>query len=214
MDVLDYTVNRNYSVPAAYAVFVNMGKVLLLKRYNTGYGDGCYSLPAGHVEPGEAPSDCLVREIAEEIGVRLTVFRFAHIMYRVSENATSSRCDWFFLVEDWEGNITNSEPHKCSELVWVPITSLPKNTLPYIRLAINSIIVGNSSSEFILSFGETKPLDICYLCGRKVLNGIEAIVDVEGNVFHGWCVERKTIPTIEAMGILSNRYFNKGTSKD
>lgn len=38
-------------VPAAYLLLWQDEKVLLLRRYNTSYQDGNYSLIAGHVEP-------------------------------------------------------------------------------------------------------------------------------------------------------------------
>ena len=41
---------RNKIIPASYAVLIKDNKVLLVRRFNTGYEDGKYSLPAGHVE--------------------------------------------------------------------------------------------------------------------------------------------------------------------
>lgn len=40
---------RHKVVPAVYAVFRDGDRLLLLRRANTGYYDGYYSLPAGHV---------------------------------------------------------------------------------------------------------------------------------------------------------------------
>ena len=53
---------------AVYLLLLREGQVLLLRRHNTGYEDGNYSVIAGHVEPGERITQALVREAAEEAG--------------------------------------------------------------------------------------------------------------------------------------------------
>jgi ADP-ribose pyrophosphatase YjhB (NUDIX family) len=52
------------------------GRLLLIKR-GTEPGRGLWSLPGGHVEPGEDDSAALVREMAEETG--LTVEPGPHV---------------------------------------------------------------------------------------------------------------------------------------
>lgn len=58
---------------ARSAVFIvlrnNDGAVLLHRRCNTGYMDGRYDLPSGHVEKGEPLLRAAVRELREETGV-------------------------------------------------------------------------------------------------------------------------------------------------
>ena len=49
----------------------NQDKILLMKRKNTGYEDGKYSLPGGHVEANEEIRKALVREAKEEIGINI-----------------------------------------------------------------------------------------------------------------------------------------------
>ncbi len=56
--------------PLAVHVFpVQQGKILLMRRAGSGYADGQLGLPAGHVDPGETPTACAVREVAEELGI-------------------------------------------------------------------------------------------------------------------------------------------------
>lgn len=134
------TKDRHKVIPASYLVLMREDKVLLLRRFNTGYEDGKYSLPAGHVDAGETFTEALRREVSEEVGVALRQedVRVAHIMHRKSIDG-SERVDTFFITEKWEGEIRNMEPHKCDELSWHALENLPENTIPYVRQALECI---------------------------------------------------------------------------
>jgi 8-oxo-dGTP diphosphatase len=48
-------------IPSAYLYLKKSNKVLLLRRFNTGYEDGNYSFIAGHLEKNETFSDSIIR---------------------------------------------------------------------------------------------------------------------------------------------------------
>lgn len=120
-----------------HLLLIKNDQILLLRRANTGYEDGNYSLPAGHLEGNETTTAGLLREIREEVGITIIPEKlsFAHIMHRKSND---ERMSFFFAAKEWQGKPTNCEPEKCDELKWFPMDNLPKNTIPYIRSAINS----------------------------------------------------------------------------
>ena len=60
--------------PAAYALIVHDGKLLLLKMHHTGK----YHLPGGGIHIGERMEETLKREVLEETGIEIDVMRFAH----------------------------------------------------------------------------------------------------------------------------------------
>ena len=109
--------------------------MLLLRRYNTGYEDGNYSVVAGHLDGGETVIQAAVREAKEEAGVTLTEddVRVVGTMHRKSND---ERIDFFLTASSWSGEITNAEPHKCDDLAWFPRDALPQNTVAYVRRAL------------------------------------------------------------------------------
>lgn len=144
---------RSRLIPSVYAMFLrnNGREILMLRRHNTGYEDGKYSLVAGHVDSNERAMDALFREAKEEAGVtpRNAAVNFAHVMHRICPD--EERADFFFAVTQWTGDIANMEPERCSDLSWFPLARLPPDTIPYIRQAIESYRAGKSYSEFLES---------------------------------------------------------------
>lgn len=134
---------------AAYIVLRKGDQVLLQRRRNTGFMDGYYSLPAGHVEKGEAFSQTLAREIAEEIGITVdeTATRIGHISHRFSDPDYEA-VDIFYTTEAWVGEPTICEPEKADELSWHDIRHLPENTIPYIKTALALLADGIPYSEY------------------------------------------------------------------
>ena len=132
---------------AVHLFFLCDGQILLLRRFNTGYEDGNYSVVAGHVDAGETVTQAAIREANEEVGVTLEPadIQIVHVMNRKSED---ERIDFFMTVRQWTGEIANKESDKCDELAWHPITRLPQNTIPYVRYAIECFQNKIGYSEF------------------------------------------------------------------
>lgn len=126
---------------------IKNGNILLLKRKNTGYMDGYYHVPAGHMDGDERLIDALVRESKEEIDIAVNPkdAKLVHVMHNKSNN---ERMAFFFEVTTWQGEPKNLEPEKHSEVDWFDLKNLPKNIVPYAKSAINSYLQGNIFSHF------------------------------------------------------------------
>lgn len=126
---------------------IKEGKILLMLRENTGYMDGHYHVPAGHLEDGERIVDALIRESKEEIGISINEedIRLVHVMHNKSNN---ERVAFFFEVNRWFDNIRNMEPEKCGNINWFSLNKLPSKTVPYAHKAIEYYLNKVSFSHY------------------------------------------------------------------
>jgi len=132
---------------AVHMIFLHNDRVLLLRRFHTGWEDGKYSVPAGHVDAGESVTQAAIREVREEVGVDLKAsdLEVVHVMHRKGDE---ERIDFFLVVKGWTGEITNAEPQKCDDLTWYPLSALPGNVIPYVRQGLANYQSGLLFSEF------------------------------------------------------------------
>jgi ADP-ribose pyrophosphatase YjhB (NUDIX family) len=122
-------------IPESHLFLVRDGRILLLRRRNTGYEDGKYSVVAGHMEDGETAREAICREAREEAGIELDPgdLAFAQVVHRADRG---QRVSLFFAATRWRGEPRNLEPHKASELGWFALDALPADMVPYVRQAI------------------------------------------------------------------------------
>jgi 8-oxo-dGTP pyrophosphatase MutT (NUDIX family) len=117
--------------------FFRENQILLSRRFNTGYADGQYSVPAGHLDGRETVIAAAAREALEEVGVHIEPqdIEFTSVMHRLNGD---ERVDFFVKIRSWDGEPFNAEPDKCDDLLWVDVNQLPDNTIPYIRQALQN----------------------------------------------------------------------------
>lgn len=140
--------SRHTIIPAVHLFLIKDDQILLARRFQTGYEDGNYSVPAGHVEKAESATAAMIRESREEIGVsiRLADLRPIHVMHRSKDG--EERVDFFFECKKWTGDVLNQEPEKCDDLRWFPMNELPENIVPYISSAVEYYERSISYSEY------------------------------------------------------------------
>lgn len=137
------------AIVSVYLILLNdNGEVLLLKRHNTGYKDGEWGLPAGHVDGEEELMSAMQREAKEEVGIDLDPadLTLAHVMHR--HCGDHERMDFFITARKWNGDIKNCEPGKCSELMWAPMDNLPDGVIDYYIQVFDKVRQGEVYSDF------------------------------------------------------------------
>jgi len=126
---------------AAYIIIENnLWEVLFIKRANTGFRDGAYQVPAGHMDWNENMITCAIREAKEEIDIDIleSDCNIVHISHRISpQNVGWSFREYFDIyvkVKKYSWDLKINEPHKCSELKFIDIDNIPdseKNLFSY-----------------------------------------------------------------------------------
>ncbi|MBU0530365.1 MAG: NUDIX domain-containing protein [Nanoarchaeota archaeon] len=134
-------------IPTSHLILIKDNKILLLRRYNTGYEDGNYSVVAGHLDGDETFIHAMIRESKEEAGIILKPhnLEIAHVMHRKVPG--EERIDFFIKARDWEGEPRILEPDKCDQLSWFELDKLPENVIPYVRQSIENINLYASTSH-------------------------------------------------------------------
>lgn len=133
----------NYNITLlAQAVIIKDNKILLQKRQNTGYCDGMYCLPGGHVESGETQIEALIRELNEELNlyeISSSNFDVFKIIERTSTNKNLHYIDFIFKNNKLVNydQIINNEPNKCEKLEWFELNELPCDMIPYQRMVLS-----------------------------------------------------------------------------
>ena len=133
---------------ASYLVLEKKGKILLLRRFNTGWHDGDYSLIAGHVKRGESALQAVVREAKEEAGVVVQEkgVDFVHIAHRNKTKDNNGYIDFYFKTKKWQGEIKMGE--SCDRLDWFSPNKLPNNIIPVVSEILREISEGSRYSEY------------------------------------------------------------------
>jgi 8-oxo-dGTP diphosphatase len=111
-------------VPVTAALIENDGHILIGKR-KRGHFAGRWEFPGGKVEEGEAPEDCLRRELHEELGVEArvgelflsTIYAYHHVTIELLT----------YRAEILSGEIVLRDH---TEIRWVPIPDLRRYDFP------------------------------------------------------------------------------------
>ena len=101
----------------------NEEEVVLLRRFNTGYQDGKYEFPSGHIEEGEALTVAVVREAFEEICVTVEVSNLEFVGC-VDNHVSGKHVNFLFKTNKFIGIPKIMEIEECDDLCWRKITDL------------------------------------------------------------------------------------------
>lgn len=130
-------------------LLVRSGKIFLNRRFNTGFMDGYYDVPGGHLDENETVRIGAARECMEEAGVTINPddLALAHICHRMNPDK-HVYVDFFFTTEKWTGEPTNAEPDKSDHADWFPLDGLPEMINPHMGSSITNWHQGRFYSEF------------------------------------------------------------------
>lgn len=108
-------------IPVTAAIIVKEGRILLARRPKYSHLAGLWEFPGGKVEQGESPRRCLQRELAEELGIRVSMYS----MMRFDESFYEYGSKRVFLMGLTVGNFFGKpKPLEHSEIAWIQMDEL------------------------------------------------------------------------------------------
>ncbi len=146
---------------AAYAVCIEDGRVLLALAVGPD-GDRTWTLPGGGVEHAENPYDAVVREVAEETGLRAVVERLLGVDSRVVPAGERRRpgapelqnVGVFYRVRVTGGTLRPEPNGDTAESVWTPLPEVA-------RLRRSSLVdVGLALAQTLPPTGHVDPVPV------------------------------------------------------
>ncbi len=122
------------------ALLVREGQVLLGKRTSRVRFANMWDAFGGHREAGETPAHTLVRELFEELGIRVTAAKFLHESEDKDPTSKERYHHHLYLVTGWQGEprIANDEH---SEIRWYAAAEVAKVRLqPHLKRTIRELL--------------------------------------------------------------------------
>jgi 8-oxo-dGTP pyrophosphatase MutT (NUDIX family) len=131
------------TVPVFVYLIDDRKRVYLQRRFNTGYLDGYYEVPAGKIDVEEFPKQAACREAFEETGITIDPEDLA--LFHSYLNLSNNR-PWLglmFRTRKWKGTPAIREPEKCDDSRFFDESELPKLT-PQVRDGLARLFVASS----------------------------------------------------------------------
>lgn len=140
--VLERAQRARFVIIVQTLVFDAADRLLLLRRSNTGFMDGWFSLPGGHRDAGESVLDAARRECTEEACVTVEQIEPVVVM------PYAGGVDFVFEATRWSGTPAIGEPDKCDALTFAALDALPEPTTRFVKAALECRGTGVWYREF------------------------------------------------------------------
>ncbi len=112
---------------AACALIDADKRVLIARRPEGKPLAGLWEFPGGKLEEGETPEDALIRELHEELSVRVTKPCLAPLTFSTYDYPEFHILLALFICRRWEGRPV---PREAQEIKWVRATRLREYSMP------------------------------------------------------------------------------------
>jgi 8-oxo-dGTP diphosphatase len=103
------------------------GRVLVCQRPEGKQLAGLWEFPGGKVEPGETPEACLIRELEEELGIRVAQACLAPFVFASHGYESFHLLMPLYLCRRWEGQV---RPLEHAALKWVTPAEMAALPMP------------------------------------------------------------------------------------
>ena len=127
MDVTENPATKPLVLVVAAALVDVDGRVLIAKRARGKPMEGLWEFPGGKVNPGETPEAALIRELEEELEIKVTKACLAPFVFTSHGYESFHLLMPLYLCRRWEGVVTARE-HEA--IAWVKPARLADYPMP------------------------------------------------------------------------------------
>lgn len=113
---------------AACALIDDRTRILIAQRPKGKPLEGLWEFPGGKIEPGESPEDTLIRELHEELAIRIEAPGLMPLTFASYRYPEFHLLMPLFVCRQWDGGPT---PLENQAIAWVWITDLLRPDCPY-----------------------------------------------------------------------------------
>ena len=122
---MDFNSDEKQRPQVGVGVLVFKDRQILLGERIHAHGSGTWCPPGGHLEFGETPEDCAVRELEEEAGLIAEKTITGPWTNDYFESKGKHYITLHVIVREFQGMPLVKEPDKCSRWEWFPLDELP-----------------------------------------------------------------------------------------
>lgn len=124
------SLKKLFSTKMGVACVINKdSQVLMGKRLNS-HGHGMWAFPGGHLEEGESPFECALRETKEETGLEVKNPKVLSWSFDSFPEKKANYITLFVEAEYAFGAAKVMEPNKCESWQWFAKDQLPEPLFP------------------------------------------------------------------------------------
>lgn len=124
---------------AACVLLDQDGRILIAKRPEGRTLAGLWEFPGGKVERGEAPEPALIRELAEELGIKIAAADLLPLTFASHSYPDFHLLMPLYLCRRWQGEVA---AHEHQELLWVRPQELSAYAMPPADEPLKALLPG------------------------------------------------------------------------
>ncbi len=125
---------------AVHLFLIKDGKILVEKRKNREYGNNEYDVIASHIIGNESALNAIIRTAKAEVNIDIKKKDLIPIQVMHQKSTTYEYINYFFLTNNYSGEIKNNDPNYCDSIEWVEFKYPIDNMMPYINEAIKNYL--------------------------------------------------------------------------
>jgi 8-oxo-dGTP diphosphatase len=114
----------DYPLIGVGVIIEEKNRVLLIQRRAL-HGAGSWSTPGGHLEYGESPEQCTIRETQEEVGIEIGNVRFVAITNDIFKESGKHYITIWMQADHLSGEPRIAAVNEVAEVGWFNWESMP-----------------------------------------------------------------------------------------